>query len=210
MARLVETPVVMTGQAWADYGLIDSGDGRKLERYGPHRFIRPDTQALWHPRFERWASDGEFVPGSDEDGGGRWQFANPVSQEGWPLSWGPSDNRVKFTAQCTPFRHLGFFPDMAPVWEWMGEQLQNPPRHGEGDHPQDGGGAQAAKTLTFRPDACKLRQSEPPQPQFHSAPPWRGSARLQHVASARMLTLPRLSLPPSHCRARSHLPRWLT
>jgi 23S rRNA (cytosine1962-C5)-methyltransferase len=119
MAHLVETPVVMTGQAWADYGLIDSGDGRKLERYGPHRFIRPDTQAIWRPKLERWASDGEFVPGSDEDGGGRWQFAAPVSQEGWPLSWGP----VKFTAQCTPFRHLGFFPDMAPVWDWMGAQL---------------------------------------------------------------------------------------
>ncbi len=119
MARLVETPVVMTGQAWADYGLIDCGDGRKLERYGPHRFIRPDAQALWRPRLERWASDGEFVPGSDEDGGGRWQFAAPVPQDGWPLSWG----LVKFTAQCTPFRHLGFFPDMAPVWEWMGGQL---------------------------------------------------------------------------------------
>ncbi len=109
----------MSGEAWADYGLIDSGDGRKLERYGPHRFIRPDTQAMWRPRLERWASDGEFVPGSDEDGGGRWQYANPVPQDGWPLSWGD----VKFTAQCTPFRHLGFFPDMAPVWDWMGQRL---------------------------------------------------------------------------------------
>lgn len=26
---------------------------------------------------------------------------------------------VRFSAQCTPFRHLGFFPDMAPVWAWM-------------------------------------------------------------------------------------------
>ena len=119
VAELIQAPVVMIGEAWADYGLIDSGDGRKLERYGPHRIIRPDTQALWRPRLERWASDGEFVPGSDEDGGGRWQYANPVSQDGWPLSWG----EVKFTAQCTPFRHLGFFPDMAPVWDWMGERL---------------------------------------------------------------------------------------
>ncbi len=119
VAELVLPPVVMSGEAWADYGLIDSGDGRKLERYGPHRFIRPDTQAMWRPRLERWASDGEFVPGSDEDGGGRWQYANPVPQDGWPLSWG----EVKFTAQCTPFRHLGFFPDMAPVWDWMGQRL---------------------------------------------------------------------------------------
>ena len=119
MARLATQPLILSGEGWADYGLIDSGHGRKLERYGPHRFIRPDAQALWTPRAERWASDGEFVPGSDEDGGGRWQFANPVPQDGWPLEWG----NVRFTAQCTPFRHLGFFPDMAPVWDWMGEQL---------------------------------------------------------------------------------------
>jgi len=30
---------------------------------------------------------------------------------------------VRFTAQCTPFRHLAFFPDMAPVWDWMGDRL---------------------------------------------------------------------------------------
>lgn len=119
MADLIEAPVVMTGEAWADYGLVDSGHGRKLERYGPHRFIRPDSQALWAPRQERWTSDGEFVPGSDEDGGGRWHYARAVSQDGWPLAWGD----VRFTAQCTPFRHLGFFPDMAPVWDWMGAQL---------------------------------------------------------------------------------------
>lgn len=120
MAELILTPLVMTGEAWADYGLIDSGDGRKLERYGAYTFIRPDLQALWRPRRETWVAHGEFVPGSDEDGGGRWQYAAPVPQQGWPLNWG----EVKFTAQCTPFRHLGFFPDMAPVWDWMGERLE--------------------------------------------------------------------------------------
>ena len=119
MARLEPQPLILAGAGWADYGLVDSGHGRKLERYGPHRFIRPDAQALWTPRATRWASDGEFVPGSDEDGGGRWQFANPVPQDGWPLSWGD----VAFTAHCTPFRHLSFFPDMAPVWDWMGARL---------------------------------------------------------------------------------------
>ncbi len=119
MARLEPQPLILAGEGWADYGLVDSGHGRKLERYGPYRFIRPDAQALWTPRATRWASDGEFVPGSDEDGGGRWQFANPVPQDGWPLSW----DDVAFTAHCTPFRHLGFFPDMAPVWDWMGARL---------------------------------------------------------------------------------------
>ena len=119
MAELIQQPLVMEGAGWADYGLVDSGHGRKLERYGPHRFIRPEPQAMWSPRLADWQADGEFVPGSDEDGGGRWHFARPVPEGGWPLTW----NEVRFTAQCTPFRHLGFFPDMAPVWEWMGERL---------------------------------------------------------------------------------------
>jgi 23S rRNA (cytosine1962-C5)-methyltransferase len=115
MAELALAPLILAGQGWADYGLVDSGRGRKLERYGPYRFIRPEPQALWAPRTTDWAADAEFVPGSDEDGGGRWHFSRQVPREGWPLEW----NEVRFTAQCTPFRHLGFFPDMAPVWEWM-------------------------------------------------------------------------------------------
>jgi len=110
---------LMVGAGWDQFGLIDSGDGRKLERYGPYRFIRPEPQAMWAPRVSVWDAHGEFVPGSDEDGGGRWTYAKPVPREGWPLDW----RGIEFTAQCTPFRHLGFFPDMAPVWDWMGEQL---------------------------------------------------------------------------------------
>ncbi|MCX7676137.1 MAG: class I SAM-dependent methyltransferase [Alteraurantiacibacter sp.] len=119
MAILVSQPLVMEGVGWSDYGLVDSGHGRKLERYGPYRFIRPEPQALWTPRLADWQADGEFVPGSDEDGGGRWQLSPSVPREGWPLAW----DEARFTAQCTPFRHLGFFPDMAPVWEWMRRQL---------------------------------------------------------------------------------------
>ena len=119
MAEFRPEPQLMVGKGWADYGLLDSGHGRKLERYGPYRFIRPEAQALWTPRQAEWAANGEFVPASDEDGGGRWQFARPVPEDGWELGW----NHTRFTAQCTPFRHLAFFPDMAPVWEWMGEQL---------------------------------------------------------------------------------------
>ena len=109
----------LIGEPWADYGLIDSGHGRKLERYGRFRFIRPEPQAMWAPASPDWKADGEFIPGSDEDGGGRWEFSGQVPRDGWPLTW----DDVTFTAQTTPFRHLGFFPDMAPVWRWMRERL---------------------------------------------------------------------------------------
>jgi 23S rRNA (cytosine1962-C5)-methyltransferase len=111
---------VLIAEPWSDYGLMDSGHGRKLERYGRYSFIRPEPQALWAPALEGWDADGEFIPGSDEEGGGRWQFARPVPREGWELGW----EEVRFRAQCTPFRHLAFFPDMAPQWAWMRERLR--------------------------------------------------------------------------------------
>ena len=115
--RRVPDLQTLIAEPWADYGLIDSGHGRKLERYGRFRFIRPEPQAMWAPAGEDWRADAEFVPGSDEEGGGRWRFDGQVPREGWPLRW----EEVRFTASCTPFRHLGFFPDMAPVWTWVRE-----------------------------------------------------------------------------------------
>jgi 23S rRNA (cytosine1962-C5)-methyltransferase len=115
--------ITLTGEPWTDYGLIDSGHGRKLERYGKYRFIRPEPQALWAPASADWDAHGEFLPGSDEEGGGRWVFQKPVPREGWPLAW----HEARFTAQTTPFRHLGFFPDMAPVWSWMRTQIADKP-----------------------------------------------------------------------------------
>ena len=109
----------LVAEPWAHYGLMDSGHGRKLERYGLYSFIRPEPQAMWAPALDEWDADGEFVPGSDEEGGGRWEFNRPVPRDGWEMEW----QDVRFRSQCTPFRHLAFFPDMAPQWAWMRERL---------------------------------------------------------------------------------------
>ena len=108
--------ITLIGQPRPDYTLLDSGHGRKFERYGRFHVIRPEAQALWAPAdASRWRADAEFIPGADEDGGGKWHFANPKMQQGWDSAW----EDVRFTASCTPFRHLGYFPDMDPVWRWM-------------------------------------------------------------------------------------------
>lgn len=114
--------ISLVAEPWADYGLIDCGHGRKLERYGPYQFIRPEPQALWAPAQETWRADGEFVGGSDEEGGGRWRL-EPKIPERWPLARGA----VKFWAANTPFRHLAFFPDMAPQWDFMASHIK--PEH---------------------------------------------------------------------------------
>jgi 23S rRNA (cytosine1962-C5)-methyltransferase len=119
MANLRHDPLLMVGEGWECYRLIDSGHGRKLEQFGPYSFIRPEPQAMWSPRLAVWEAAGEFVPGSDEDGGGRWNMSQELPEKGWELSW----EETHFNARPTPFRHLQFFPDMAPVWQWMRRQL---------------------------------------------------------------------------------------
>jgi 23S rRNA (cytosine1962-C5)-methyltransferase len=104
----------IVAEPWDDFGLIDCGNGRKYERYGPVRVVRPETQAMWAPASDDWDPDATFVPGSDEDGGGRWVQHRPV-----PSSWELARGEIRFNAALTPFRHLGFFPDMAPQWDWM-------------------------------------------------------------------------------------------
>ncbi len=117
MAELSRVPVTLIAEPRSDYALIDSGGGRKFERYGEYRFIRPEPQAMWLPAAPEWQADGAFIPASDEDGGGQWHLQPDVPQDGWPLAW----EEVRFTARCTPFRHLGYFPDMDPVWRWLRE-----------------------------------------------------------------------------------------
>ena len=110
----------IVAEPWADWGLIDCGHGQKFERYGKVTVVRPEPQAMWAPASETWDPDATFVPGSDEEGGGRWVEHRPV-----PKSWELSRGNVRFNASLTPFRHLGFFPDMAPQWDWMRERAND-------------------------------------------------------------------------------------
>ena len=109
--------LTLVAEPWDDWGLIDCGNGQKLERYGPIKVARPEPQAMWAPASDDWNPDATFVPGSDEEGGGRWVLHGDVPRQ-WPLKRG----NVRFNASLTPFRHLGFFPDMAPQWDWMRER----------------------------------------------------------------------------------------
>ena len=114
--KIAEAPSVMRTTGWTDYGLIDSGGGRKLERYGRFRVVRPEPQCLWTPRLPRadWdAADAVFDP-SDEEDAGRWKLRGQPP-EAWPLAWG----EVKFHGRFTSFRHLAFFPEQAANWAWL-------------------------------------------------------------------------------------------
>jgi 23S rRNA (cytosine1962-C5)-methyltransferase len=112
-----------------DYALLDSGHGRKLERFGGYTFDRPEPQAMWKQMLVPGAwlrADATFKiggsKGDDDDGdgeGGRWRFSKPLPPV-WPV------DVMGVTLQCRlmSFRHLGLFPEQVPHWSWMVDHLK--------------------------------------------------------------------------------------
>ncbi len=104
-------------EGWADYALLDSGNGEKLERYGPYTIVRPEAQALWTPRrpaAEWLRADAKFVGIGDEEADGRWRYGKPLG-ETWPMAW----DGIPFFGRFTNFRHVGVFPEQATHWQWI-------------------------------------------------------------------------------------------
>jgi 23S rRNA (cytosine1962-C5)-methyltransferase len=114
---------VLTTAGFADYALLDSGNGRKLERFGRFAIDRPEPQAMWQPALEpgTWLrADAAFKSSSgEEDGeGGRWRKNKPL-----PETWALRVLGVSVLGRLTSFRHLGLFPEQLPHWQWMLERL---------------------------------------------------------------------------------------
>ena len=101
---------------WSEYELVDSGAGRKLERFGEFMLVRPEPQARWTAKLpaKGWeAADGEFVKAGNEQQG-EWKFRTPI-----PARWAMQRNDLKFWVQPAPSGHVGVFPDQACHWDWI-------------------------------------------------------------------------------------------
>ncbi len=124
--RLAPEALTLRTRGWEDYALLDSGGGRKLERYGRFLVVRPEPQCWWAPRLaeEAWAkADAVFDPAAaaEEEDAGRWRFTGRPP-ESFPLRWGQARMHARFTA----FRHLAFFPEQAANWAWLEDALKAP------------------------------------------------------------------------------------
>ncbi|OYX57104.1 MAG: SAM-dependent methyltransferase [Brevundimonas subvibrioides] len=120
---LSSLPETLVTRGWSDYALLDSGEGRKLERYGRYTVVRPEPQCFWKPRdpaaFAR--ANAVFDPQQEEEDAGRWRFDDQGTIDAFPLSW----RDVRFVGRFTPFRHLAFFPEQAANWEWLEARIRN-------------------------------------------------------------------------------------
>ena len=120
MSRLPHLSLVTT-EGFADYALLDSGAGRKLERFAKIIVDRPEPQALWQPRLGKadWAkANAVFSASGEDDEKGKWRIDKPV-----PESWAVTINGVAMLCKLAGLWHLGLFPEQLPHWQWMLERI---------------------------------------------------------------------------------------
>ena len=101
-----------------DYELLDSGDGRKLERFGKYVLARPCSQAMWRPSKSaaEWAkADASF----DREDGNNWH-----GRANLPKEWQIKTAGIAFKLGGTDFGHLGIFPEQRAQWKWIREQVE--------------------------------------------------------------------------------------
>jgi len=103
----------------ADYELIDSGNGEKLERWGDIVLARPDPQALWaKSQPEKWEdADAVFIR---EGKSAKWDVKTEL-----PKSWEVEFGGFTFIIRATSFKHTGLFPEHLANWEWMAKKIRN-------------------------------------------------------------------------------------
>jgi len=101
------------------YQLLDFGDSRRLERFGPvvldrpcptAESIRPAALQLWssaNARFERIEAEQ-----------GQWTLRGDLPQH-WTLAHG----RTILALKRSDFGHIGLFPEQAENWDWIAEQV---------------------------------------------------------------------------------------
>ena len=98
------------------YELLDSGNGKKLERYGDVVLDRPCAQAVWEPQQpDRWKNS---TASFDRVGGLNWQGRGNL-----PKAWNVEIGGVVMKLSATDFGHIGVFPETRALWKWIREIL---------------------------------------------------------------------------------------
>ena len=108
--------LLLSTKGCQDYELLDSGNGKRLERFGEYIISKPDPQAIWKQSlpYDRWKSaDAKFE-------NGKWEKRN-----GFPDKWQISYKNVNFYAKLTSFKHTGVFPEQSLNWDFIQQKIND-------------------------------------------------------------------------------------
>lgn len=105
---------------WAEYELLDSGDYRRLERFGDLVVVRSEPRAWWQPELTSKDWD-KAVAIYEREEKGEWEFKQkPVNGLTLPF------HDLKFKLKLTKMsKHVGIFPEQSRQWLWVQEKIRN-------------------------------------------------------------------------------------
>jgi len=109
---------ITLAQNWIDYELLDSGEGKKLERFGQYVVVRPDPRIIWKKTLPGSTWDRADATYEQDDERGEWKFRT-LPPRPWEIGFG----KLRFSLRATDFRHVGVFPEQASNWEWISTTL---------------------------------------------------------------------------------------
>ena len=116
----MEKTVSLSPKGFSDYQLIDSGKGKKLERFGDVILIRPEAKAIWKralPLSDWEKANAEFV--ETDNRSGKWKL-NDLKEKRWQLSYGG----LKFFCEIANSKQVGVFPENAVHWDWISKTIE--------------------------------------------------------------------------------------
>ena len=119
---------IIIPEFWKAYELLDSGNGKKLERFGEYVLSRPEPQAVWSPFWteKEWAKrwDAEFVQEGSHTGS--WNRKGNIPDR-WSISYQHGGLSLSFQLALTGFKHVGIFPEQADNWEYIFRTVKKMP-----------------------------------------------------------------------------------
>lgn len=109
--------LLLSTKGWEDYELLDSGSGKRLERFGKYIIAKPDPQAIWKPHLSQNDWDKADATYLEEEKG----WSKNTLPDKWPLSY----KDIKFYAKLTNFKHTGVFAEQVLNWDFMEKTIKN-------------------------------------------------------------------------------------
>jgi 23S rRNA (cytosine1962-C5)-methyltransferase len=113
--------VDLTTLFWEDYALLDTGEHRKLERFGQLLLDRPDPQALW-PKTNPAHWQEAIAHFAWKESGEKWSKEKNVP-ESWSMSYKEAQCQLSFGT----FKHIGIFPEHRAQWDMVSALAQKKP-----------------------------------------------------------------------------------
>jgi len=110
----------LTITGWADYELLDSGNKKKLERFGSYHLIRFEPEAIWKPSLKKrvWDSADAVFTLPKSEIMGSWIFQTKKNP-----SWSICIDGLQVELNISKSRHIGIFPEQLENWRWIEEKI---------------------------------------------------------------------------------------